>query len=163
MPIELDDGSTGEEETGSGLRRKLEDAVASNRKLEDALRAERSARIVAEKGLSLVKPEDLEGVDLDKLEERATQIHNERHAQQSELLRKALESKGFEGDQIEDMVQEALGQASTETPEAQALARARSLGSVDSRPVPLVDTENVHGEDAIRAHFEKEERKRLVR
>lgn len=164
MAIEVDSGSEEhEEESGSSLRSRLEATLAVNRKLEDRVRASEAKAVIAEKGLSLVKPEDLEGVDLDKLEERATQIHNERHTQQSELLRKALESRGFEGDQVEDMVREALGQAYSETPEAKAVERARTLGTVDSQPVPLVDDQNMHGQDAIRAHFEKQERRKLVR
>jgi len=59
---------------GSTLRKKLEKALGENKKLRDDVAGFKARSVITEKGFTLVKPEDLAGVDPDKVEERAAQL-----------------------------------------------------------------------------------------
>lgn len=152
------DGNTGDEGAeldGKGLRAKLEQEIAERRKAEGELRTYKVKDFLAEKGLTLVKPEDLGDVALDKVEERALAIQAERQQLKESLVRDIFSSQGIDGDDLEAAVKEFIGQRSAESEEAEATQRVRSLQSKDSKPTPLVNPENVHGYDAIRAAEEQ--------
>lgn len=154
MPIELDLDELESSEGGKGLRAKLEEVLEQNRKLETANQDLAARNVLADPKFSLVKPEDLVGVPLDKIGERAEQFQAERSTLQNDLLRSALEARGFQGEELEDMVLKATGQSAAEVETARAVNRARSLGTVDSTTVPLTDNSKLHGKDAIHAALE---------
>jgi len=135
MPYD-DDDEESQQESGSELRKKLEQALKGNVALTEQLAQFQAEKLVQEKGLTLVKPDDLKGVELGKLEERATALQAERQQLQADLLRDAFARQGYEGDALERMV------GSTESPAA-ALATARSMGRLDGTPVPAVDPSNL--------------------
>lgn len=136
MPYDDDDDSA--TESGGQLRKKLEDALKSNSALTSQLAGFQAEKLVAEKGFTLVKPEDLKGVELDKLEERATALQAERTELQANLLRDAFKRQGYEGESLDRQLAVALGTA--ESGQAAAgLSTGRQLGSVGGTVVPQID------------------------
>ena len=67
-----DDGVT--EETGSTLRRKLEETISENRQLTAELSNLKAQEVIAENGYSLVKVDDLLDVNLSEMTEKASLI-----------------------------------------------------------------------------------------
>jgi phosphopantothenoylcysteine synthetase/decarboxylase len=147
--------------SGGALREKLEEAIKQNRELQTEVTSHRAKDVLEAKGYDLVKPEDLSGVSADKLEARAKEIQAEREALQTELLTKALEKQGFAGKELDEILAEAVGQREAATPTAQAISRARSLGT-GGDPVPEVNAEKLHGFDAVRAGLENPKRRRTA-
>lgn len=149
----MSDDFTDEElanESGSSLRKKLEQALKENRTLKSDVNSLRAEKLISEKGFSLVKPEDLQGVDLEELEEKAGALHKEREDQQLDGIRQVFRRKGLDGDDLEKAVTEFVG-----TPEErdEALGRIRSTSSLTGTPVKLVNPENLHGEDLLKHAF----------
>lgn len=112
MPIELVDEAGNEidldKADGGTLRKKLEEALSSNKDLEQRLVTREAQSVIAEKGFSLVKPEDLEGVAPDQVEAKAKELHEQKAAERAETVRSVFEEKGLEGDDLDQAVEEFL-------------------------------------------------------
>ncbi len=136
--------------SGSVLRQKLEQALKENRTLKGDVASLRAERLISEKGLSLIKPEDLQGVDPDELEVKALALHKEREDQQLDGIRTVFRRKGLDGDDLEKAVADFVG---PEAEHDEALGRIRSTSSLAGAPVKLVNPENLHGEDLLKFAF----------
>lgn len=147
---EDEDGQEGQADGGK-LRRKLEKALEDNRKLAERVRTHEVKQVLTEKGFDLVTPDDLSGVDLDEIEAKAAEIQERNQKLQGDLLRKALQAKGFEGEDLDEMVESIAGAKTAEQADEDATKRAQSLGRVDSTTSPRVDPSKLHGIDAISA------------
>lgn len=160
MTIEFgtDDDLDGQD--GGTLRKKLEDALAVNKRQSTELSTYKAKEFLVEKGLDLVKAEDLNGVAPDKFEEHATKVQQDRLAQQQELLRDALVKRGYEGEDLEEALAEVVSDNTKATAEADATRRIRAAGSAQAAPIPRVDTSKLTGFDAIRAGVEKNAKQR---
>lgn len=162
MPIEFDDEDI--DETGGGgkgLRSQLERTIATNQVLTEELSSYKAKDFLAESGFSLVKPEDLKGVDASQFEEHAAKVHEDRRALQEDLLRDVLRKQGLAGDDLDDALEQMIAENVTpSTREAEATQRARALGSAEATPIPKVDVSKVHGFDAIAAGLDQNARKR---
>lgn len=148
-------------ESGSELRRKLEEALEENRVLREQNLGYTARALIQEKGYTLVKPEDLQGVSVEDLGTRAEQLQQERLDHEAGVARKLLERQGLQGDALEDAVRSLLAgtaPAPVAAPEPDAWDRARSLHEVSGAPVPVVNPENLHGLDAIEFGFGQRER-----
>jgi len=145
MPDEFDDDES-ENESGSSLRKKLERALKENRTLKGDVASLRAEKLISEKGLSLIKPEDLQGVDPEELEEKALALHKEREDSQLDGIRTVFRRKGLDGDDLERAVNEFVGVGEERD---EALGRVRSTSSLTGTPVKLVNPENLHGEDLL--------------
>lgn len=144
--IDLDEVE--QREGGKGLRRILEDAIAETREVRKENVRLRSRDVIQEQGLSLVKPEDLEGVSSDELVERAQAVQEERLSAQKDLARDVFARKGLEGEELDKAVEEFIA-----APEGadDAYQRVRSVASAGGTVVPVVDSTKLHGIDAIKA------------
>lgn len=148
-----------DESSAKGLRAQLEQALSTNRQLADENSTMKTEKVLTAKGFSLVKPEDLKGVAAADVEAKAKTIQEEREKLQSDLLRAALQSRGIEGDDLEDMLSEMVT-TSPEDETVEATKRVRSLSGVESRPAPRVDMTKLHGEQAIEAALAAADRKK---
>lgn len=144
------DTEESEEDTGKGLRAQLEKTLRENRKLQGRLDELETRDLLTTEGLDLVKAEDLAGLSGQERRERAAELQDQRRAMQEDLLRQALGRFVEDESALEDMVAEAVGKASAESEVAGQVARARTLGGLDSQPVPAVDPRKLHGAEAIR-------------
>lgn len=153
-----DDGEGGQD--GKGLRKQLEQALAANRQLQEQLSTFQAEKVLNEKGFTLVKPEELKGVAPDQIEATAQKLQAERATLQQELLKDALTKLGIEvdGDALEDVVAGAAPKNTETTTEADSASRIRGLGRQDTRPVPPINPDKLHGFDAIRAGIEQNAR-----
>lgn len=145
------------------LRGKLAAAAKRERALTEELHGLKVKDVLTVKGFSLVKPEDLKGVDLDKVEAEAERIEKERQTLQESLLRDALKRRGFEDDELDEMVKGLAGQEAAETEDAKAISRIKGLGTLDSKPVPARNPEKLHGDEAIMAGLAAAEKRRQSR
>lgn len=136
MPYDDDDDQSNE--SGGELRKKLELALKGNVALTDQLAGYLARDLITEKSLTLVKPDDLKGVELKELESKATALQAERLAQQESLLRNAFERQGYEGAALEQQLALATGHAGAENPAAN-LTQARDLGRLPGTVVPIND------------------------
>src|SRR2546430_113840 len=93
-----------DDQNPGSLRAKLEETLAENRKLQDQVSGFRVREILMEKGLDLVSPEDLKGVDLGKAEARAQEIQAERTTQQENLVKGVLRKQGYGEDELDHLV-----------------------------------------------------------
>lgn len=152
--IDDEEGAQG----GKGLRKQLETALSQNRQLQERLGAYEAEKVLAAKGWDLVKPEELKGVAPDQIEAHAEKLQNERLTLQETLLKAALAKFGIEEDALEDAVAEVVGRQSADTDGAAQVQRIRSLGRSDTRPVPSVNPDKLHGIDAIRAGLDQRAR-----
>ena len=135
---------------GKGLRAKLEEALAEKRELQAELAALRAREVVREKGLDLVKPDDLKGVALDQLEQRAVELQQERERQQRELVRAALTRKGLSGTALDEAVEAFLaGDSAAEGGDGEQDV-AGVAARVGGAPV-RADQSDLHGVAAIEA------------
>lgn len=156
---DIDDDDEGGQ-SGGKLRQKLESVLRENGDLKGEVSRYKARDVLTEKGFTLVKPEDLDGVAASDIEAKAQTIQQERQKQQEDLLRDALGRKGYEGDELEEMLADMIDDTTKGTEEADQSRRVRSLGRVESKPVPRVDPSRVHGYDAIKAGIEQNARKR---
>jgi hypothetical protein len=157
----LDDDDTDEQESGSGLRKKLEAAIASNKKLTEQLSTLRVKDLIVEKGLKYVKPEELAGVALDEIEKRATDLEASRRVERASIAREVFVSQGLEGDDLEAAVADLVSGSSKEkSAEDEALERTSAARKVTGTPAPLVDTSGLTGQARLEAVFSKQIAKR---
>ncbi len=144
--MELDESF--EEESGSTLRQKLESTLKENQELTSELSGLKAKELISEQGYGLVKPEDLTGVSLSEMAEKAEALQGERQAMQADLAKDMLAKRGLEGDELERAVNDFLA------PEAQdtaAHSRAREVAAVGGVSTPANNTQNLMGLDAIDA------------
>lgn len=161
MPDEIDEES---HEDGGTLRRKLEEALERNKALTAEVAKSRVKEVIAEKGYTLVKPEDLEGVALDEIEPKAKELHEQRRSLESEIAKGIFARQGYEGEELDEVVAEYLeGKAPVRKDPNEALTRGiegvRALSHTDSQPVGKQDISQLHGADAI-AHGLEQRAKR---
>ena len=144
--MELDESF--EEESGSTLRQKLESTLKENQELTSELSGLKAKELISEQGYGLVKPDDLTGVSLSEMAEKAEALQGERQAMQADLAKDMLAKRGLEGDELERAVNDFLA------PEAQdtaAHSRAREVAAVGGVSTPANNTQNLMGLDAIDA------------
>lgn len=144
--MELDESF--EEESGSTLRQKLESTLKENQELTSELSGLKAKELISEQGYGLVKPDDLTGVSLSEMAEKAEALQGERQAMQADLAKDMLAKRGLEGDELERAVNDFLA------PEAQdtaAHSRAREVAAVGGISTPANNTQNLMGLDAIDA------------
>jgi acetyl-CoA acetyltransferase len=144
-----DETQTGTE--GGKLRDQLEQALADVKRLKDENHRYKTTEVLTAKGFDLVQPEDLDGVKAEEIEARAKEIQDKRVQLQTDLLRKALEKQGFQGEQLDEMVTAFAGTKQSESEEADQVKRARQAGAAEGTPAPKVDTQKLTGLEAIRA------------
>jgi len=140
------------EETGSTLRRKLEETISENRQLTAELSNLKAQEVIAENGYSLVKVDDLLDVNLSEMTEKASLIQEERTNQQVDLAKDMLARKGYEGDELDKAVNDFL--TPTQTPAKQDVAahqRTRTVSAIGGNATPVNDTTDLMGLDAIDA------------
>lgn len=154
---EIDEG---EQQSGGALRKQLEETLKINRQLAARLAKADAVTLLADKGFTYVKPEDLEGVDPDKIEATAAKIQEERQALREEVLRDVLAGQGLEGDELTDRIADMAG---TRDEDADAADRIRTVGRSEARSVPTINPEKLHGFDAIKAGIEANVGRRKVR
>lgn len=133
---------------GKGLRAKLEEALRENANLRKVAAVSKADEVIRTGKLSLVEPQDLEGVSLDSIEEKAKQLQKEREG----LISKYLSAQGIEAPDL-------AGSAEADA-DADARARARGLSFIGGEPPKLGNHEKLHGSDAIRAALEDAEKRR---
>ena len=142
------------EESGSTLRRKLEEALDRNRELTTELTGLKAKSLIEEHGHSLVKPGDLESVDLSEMADVAERLQSERSDQQADLARDMLARTGLDGDELDKAVDDFL---SPEGPSRGSAAhgRAREVAAIGGNAAPLVNPDALHGLDAIQFALEQ--------
>jgi hypothetical protein len=143
-----------EQLSGSELRQKYEAALAENKTLKSDATKWRATQVIQEKGFSLVKAEDLEGVALDKIDEQAQRLHEERLQLQTDLAKDLFGRQGFEGEELDQIVAEYMaGQTpqhvSAEEKAARATESVRALDRLDARPIGVQNTDSLSGLAAI--------------
>lgn len=145
-----DDGN----ESASSLRQKLSE---SHQVAASAL----ARAVIAERGLTHVKADDLKGKSLDEIESAALALEEERKSAGLEALKTMLRSQGIED--VESAVKAFLegGSTDTQTPDAAALARAREVGSTSGTPAATGVMAEVmqgnNGPQQLQAYFEAQE------
>ena len=137
-----------EEESGSTLRQKLESTLKENQQLTNELSGLKAKELISEHGYGLVKPEDLQGVSLSEMAERAEVLQGERQAMQADLAKDMLAKRGLEGDELDKAVNDFLA---PEASDAAAHSRAREVAAVGGVSTPANNTQNLMGLDAIDA------------
>lgn len=136
------------EESGSHLRQKLESTLKENKELTSELSGLKAKELITEQGYGLVKPEDLQGVNLSEMAERAEALQGERKVMQADLAKDMLAKRGLEGEELERAVNDFLAPESQDTA---AHSRAREVASVGGIATPSRNTDNLIGLDAIDA------------
>lgn len=148
----MDDDLSGSE-SGGTLRQKLEDALAANRDLHTQLVGYRAKDVIGEKGFKYVTPEDLTGVPLDDLADKAAEIEQSKQAQRETVLREVLTERGVPEDQFDTALAALLGNGqSTQSPADSVITNVSRIQG--AAPGTLPD-QNVYGEDRIRAAYAK--------
>lgn len=145
--------------TGSGLRQKLEETLSQNKALASELAKLKARDVITSKGLDLVEPDDLAGVSVDQLEDRAQQLQEQRLGVVRRYMERQFRTSGLDGEDLEAAVEAALkgggpgvGAEGGDDPEVvERFARVRELGSVGGVPAPVQNLDKLHGFDAIEA------------
>jgi|SRR5690606_1569817 hypothetical protein len=157
MPISLDSETleqldkVEQTEGGKGLRRILEEALADKRAKEAELATLKTEKVLAN-GYSEVKPEDLAGVPVDQLEDRAKELHEQRLGQKREVARQLLAGQGLEGDALDQAVEKMLGGQPVQAAEpGNQFGALRQVTEAGGSPTPVVDPNQLHGVAAIEA------------
>ncbi len=135
-----------EDESGSTLRRRLEETLDKNRELSSELSGLKAQAIVQEHGYSLVKPEDLDGVTPDEMIERAEAVQQERLGERDALARDILSNRGLSGSELDQAVNDFLTPSESDT---SAYSRAKETSAIGGSAAPLRDPRSLHGLDAI--------------
>ena len=136
-----------EGESGSSLRRKLEEAYNDNRQLTTQLTGLTAKELSQEHGYGLVKVEDLLDTKLDEMAERAEQLQAERSGQQTDLARDMLAKRGLVGAELDKAVEDFL--APVGTGDVSAHTRTREVAAIGGTAAPLRETSGLMGLDAI--------------
>ena len=138
----------GTNESGAEFRQKFEAIQAENQALRGVVAAS-----VAESH-SLVKPEDLAGIDAGELATRAAEIQEARAAEQQELIRSGLQGLGWSEERIQ---QEMAG---TVPAAPQAVSHSEALGNMGGAPPShQVDVSQMSAMDKIQAGIAANRRK----
>lgn len=143
---EFDDESGNE--SGSSLRQKLEDTVKLNKEMAKELRGFKAEKLIAEKKLAYVKPEDLADVDLAELENKALQLNEQKEGERKAVLRSVLAEQGVPEDQLDNQIEQFLAPK----PESvnQVSGRLADIGQIQGRYADT-STDNLTGPDLIYA------------
>ena len=136
-----------EGESGSSLRRKLEEAYNDNRQLTTQLTGLTAKELIQEHGYGLVKVEDLLDTKLDEMAERAEQLQAERSGQQTDLARDMLAKRGLVGAELDKAVEAFLAPAGAG--DVSAHTRTREVAAIGGTAAPLRETSGLMGLDAI--------------
>lgn len=105
MPLSIEEIDEIEKsQGGSGLRRKLEETIGENRQLAEKNRLYEATQVIGEKGLTLVKPEDLVGAD--DVVAKAEELQAVRQAERQAVIRDVLAQRGLEGEELDTAVAE---------------------------------------------------------
>lgn len=143
-----------EELEPSALRKKLEAAIKTNKTLTEENSKFKAKDVIEAKGFTLVKPEDLAGVALDKIEEHAEKLHTERKQVQADLAKDIFERQGLEGEELDQAVETFMAgkvpeQSSPGDDAARRFEGVRALDRENATPVSQDDASKLHGKDAI--------------
>lgn len=126
--------------SGSQLRSKLEEVLRENRQLNQEITATKASQVITSNGFTLVKPEDLVGVSAADIESRAQELQSEREQQAQELIRTQLQSRGLEGDALEERMTALFDTDNAITdPAAEQWARTQAASSVSGSRTPAVN------------------------
>lgn len=135
------------DESGSTLRRRLEETLDRNKALTTELTGLKAKSLIEEHGHRLVKPEDLDGVEPDQMADRAQALQEERQTQQVDLARDMLAQRGLAGDELEAAVADFLSPSSGQ--DTAAFGRVKETSAVGGNAARLVNPDALHGLDAI--------------
>lgn len=124
---------------GSGLRRKLEETIGENRQLAEKVFSYEANEVIAAKGFSLVKPEDLVGAE--NLEARAQELQEARETERLNVVRDLLAQKGLEGEELDSAVAEFV--SAPKSSEGSATDAAAELSSLRGKRPPVVRPEQM--------------------
>lgn len=142
-----------EQETGSGLRAKLEEALKEQRQATELA----TQVLLQDQAFSLVKPEDLKGANASQLVERAKAVQAERYSAQEAVVRDVLAKQGLEGEALDAGVKQFLGLAPQEPAkpvEAEAFESLGRLAVAGQVPPREGEQSNVFGRSRIQSAFE---------
>ena len=139
-------------EGGSGLRKFAETVQAEARSDRDELATLRAEKVIQEHGYHLISAEDLAGVPKKDLAAKAEALEGTKLESQRDLARDMLARKGLSGDELDRAVDEFLAPSPDDDKARLRAATAAKSGGV---PTPLVDTDKLHGIEAIRHGLSK--------
>lgn len=146
---------------GGQLRQMLEQTIEQNKTLTAQLASERAVNVITAQGFDLVKPEDLAGIAVGEIPAKAAELQQQRRDSQLTLLKDVLRRNGTPDDQLDQQAQAMMaGQAGTQQNTQQDAAWLRAMNMPAGAPSPLVDTTQLHGDDAIRYALEQQELQR---
>lgn len=143
------------------LRPKLEEAIETNKALTEQLAAATASNVIRDQGLDLVKTEDLAGIAIEEIPDRAKALQQERFDTQRDLLKDVLRRNGTPESDLDSTAEAMLkGEASTSGTSVddgwQRLGGLQGAGA----PTPAVDLSTLHGNDALTFGLEQAERRR---
>jgi hypothetical protein len=153
MPLELDVDLDEIEakDGGKGLRKWAETVQAEMRKVSAENVTLKAGQVIQEHGYSRITADDLAGTPLDELEAKAERLEAEKLEAEKELARGMLARQGLEGDDLEQALAEFIQQDAEAVSRERVAAATRAGGTV----APLVNTEQLHGVEAIRHGLSK--------
>ena len=124
-------------ESGSSLRRKLEETLTRERQLTTELSGLKAKELITEHGYGLVK-----------MSTKAEELQQERAGQQADLARDMLAKRGLQGVELDRAVEDFLAPGSG-SGDAAAHTRAKEMSTVGGSSAPLRDASGLLGLDAI--------------
>ena len=145
--------------SGKDLRSTLEATLAENHSMKDELHTLKVEKIISSKGLS-IKPADLKGIPLDRLEAEAERINGERLTSNRELAMDRYAAQGLQGQELMNAVEAFVnGTPGTNSAEAAAYARARATGTGGTPPAAF-NPEGMSAREKLRAGVEQQSKTR---
>lgn len=144
-----DYGDESSNESGSGLRAKLEAALGTIKTYETELIGFKAEKVIQEKGLKHISAADLAGIPLNELDTKAPELDAAKAQQAESLFRSTLAARGLSGDQLESALAVLTGSAPE--PASAVLDRIRKVGSVQAAAPASPTEQGLYGEDLIRA------------
>ena len=157
LNVDLDE--VARREGGKGLRKLLEEALKETGQLRGVAATAEAQRVIGEKGYSLISAEDLSGVALGDIEAKAAELQEQRHSERVSVVKGVLASKGLEGEELDQAVEDFLGSAPAAQEES-PWGSVHEASAGDGKPAPAVDPGKLHGTAAIEYALEQAERKR---
>lgn len=146
------------EEGGSGLRRKLEDALRQNAELTGKVALYEAGQLISEKGYTLVKPEDLSGVKPNELEAKAEALQQQREGERKSLVREMLAKKGYADAELDLAVDEWFAGEGFEA-DGSDFAEITEADSLGGRPVKRISPEQMSPLEKLEAGLSKGKRR----